>query len=99
VIYAGQAQLADTLFRVANMGALSEAQIDGFLKAFEAVLPEAQKLGDERGDEMERLLRERKERDERERAEAEAAEVEAAKDAKSLAATKAEAKPEVKSGA
>ena len=99
VIYAGQAQLADTLFRVANMGALSEAQIDGFLKAFEAVLPEAQKLGDERGDEMERLLRERKERDERERAEAEAAEVEAAKDAKSLAATKAEAKPEVKTGA
>jgi 2-aminoethylphosphonate-pyruvate transaminase len=99
VIYAGQAQLADTLFRVANMGALSEAQIDGFLKAFEAVLPEAQKVGAERGEEMERLQRERKERDERERAEAEAVEAEAAKAAKLLAATKADAKPEVKTGA
>ena len=99
VIYAGQAQFADTLFRVANMGALSEAQIDGFLKAFEAVLPEAQKVGAERGEEMERLQRERKERDERERAEAEAVEAEAAKAAKLLAATKADAKPEVKTGA
>ena len=99
VIYAGQAQFADTLFRVANMGALSEAQIDGFLKAFEAVLPEAQKVGAERGEEMKRLQRERKERDERERAEAEAVEAEAAKAAKLLAATKADAKPEVKTGA
>ena len=99
VIYAGQAQLADSVFRVANMGALTEAQIEGFLKAFESVLPDAQKLGAERGEEMERLRRERKERDERERAEAEAAEAEAAKVGALPASTKPEAKPEVKTGA
>jgi hypothetical protein len=99
VIYAGQAQLADSVFRVANMGALTEAQIEGFLKAFESVLPDAQKLGAERGEEMERLQRERKERDERERAEAEAAEAEAAKVGALPASTKPEAKPEVKTGA
>ena len=73
IIYAGQSQLADSIFRVANMGALTEANINSFLKAFEEVLPEAQKLGTERGDEMERLKRERKEKAERERAEEEAA--------------------------
>ena len=78
VIYAGQAQLAERIFRVANMGALTEADINGFLSAFEAVLPEAKKLGAERSEDMERLELERKEKDEREKAEAKAAE-EAAK--------------------
>jgi 2-aminoethylphosphonate-pyruvate transaminase len=98
IIYAGQAQLADSVFRVANMGALTQAQIEGFLKAFETVLPEAQKIGAERGDEMERLLRERKEREERERAELEAAETEA-KAGALPESTKPDAKPEVKTGA
>ena len=31
VIYAGQGQLESKIFRVANMGALTESQIDGFL--------------------------------------------------------------------
>ncbi len=78
VIYAGQAQLADTLFRVANMGALTEANITGFLDAFEDVLPEARKLGEKRSGELDRLTAERIEKAEREAAEAKAAE-EAAK--------------------
>ena len=95
VIYAGQAQLADKLFRVANMGALTEANITGFLDAFEEVLPKARKLGEERGGEMDRLSAERIEKAEREAAEAKAAE-EAAKAAEEArkaeeAAKKAEA--------
>jgi 2-aminoethylphosphonate-pyruvate transaminase len=35
VIYAGQGNLENKIFRVANMGALSEAQFAGFLDAFE----------------------------------------------------------------
>ena len=35
VIYAGQGQLESKIFRVANMGALTEAQLAGFLDAFE----------------------------------------------------------------
>ena len=38
VIYAGQGQLESKIFRVANMGALTDAQIDGFLGAVEEVL-------------------------------------------------------------
>ena len=91
VIYAGQAQLAESLFRVANMGALTDAQIDGFVKAFETALPEAQKLGAERAEEMDRLQRQRQEREEREKAEAEVAEAEAASAAKAAIGTKAEA--------
>ena len=34
VIYAGQGQLENKIFRVANMGALTEAQLVGFLDAF-----------------------------------------------------------------
>jgi 2-aminoethylphosphonate-pyruvate transaminase len=37
VIYAGQGQLQSQIFRVANMGALTEAQLDGFLDAFEQI--------------------------------------------------------------
>src|SRR2546427_6118065 len=37
VIYAGQGQLESKIFRVANMGALTEAQLVGFLDAFERV--------------------------------------------------------------
>ena len=37
VIYAGQGQLQSQIFRVANMGALTEAQLVGFLDAFERV--------------------------------------------------------------
>jgi len=115
IIYAGQAQLADKLFRVANMGALTEANITGFLDAFEDALPEAVKLGEGRSGEMGRLADERIEKAEREAAEAKAAE-EAAKAEEEArkaddAARKAEAeapkedaegsadKPEVKSGA
>ena len=99
VIYAGQAQLAESLFRVANMGALTDAQIDGFLKAFEAVLPEAQKLGAERAEEMERLQHDRTEREEREKAEAAVAEAEAAGALKAPTETEASAKPELKTQA
>lgn len=110
VIYAGQAQLADKLFRVANMGALTEANITGFLDAFEEVLPRAQKLGEERLGEMGRLAAERVEKAEREAAEAKAAAEaakaeEAAKKAEAEAkkkeeeGAKTEDKPEVKSGA
>src|SRR5207245_4290224 len=95
VIYAGQAQLADSLFRVANMGVLTEANITGFLDAFEEVLPEVQKRGAQRLEEMERLTGERKEKEEREKAEAEAAkraEEEAARLAKVKVLEEAEAK-------
>ncbi len=95
IIYAGQAQLAANIFRVANMGALTEADINGFLTAFEEVLPQAQKLGVERADEMERLQSERKEKAEREKAEeeaAKAAEEAAALEAKEKALEEAEAK-------
>jgi 2-aminoethylphosphonate-pyruvate transaminase len=37
VIYAGQGQLQSKVFRVANMGALTEAQLVGFLDAFERI--------------------------------------------------------------
>jgi 2-aminoethylphosphonate-pyruvate transaminase len=37
VIYAGQGQLESKIFRVANMGALTEAQLVGFLDAFEEI--------------------------------------------------------------
>src|SRR5207249_8061034 len=95
VIYAGQAQLAESLFRVANMGVLTESNITGFLDAFEEVLPEVQKRGAQRLEEMERLTGERKEKEEREKAEAEAAkraEEEAARLAKEKALEEAEAK-------
>ena len=115
VIYAGQAQFADKFFRVANMGALTEANLTGFLDAFEDALPGVRKLGEARGGEMDRLTAERVEKAEREAAEAKAAE-EAAKaeeEARKVedAARKAEAEapkgdaegsaetPEVKSGA
>lgn len=38
VIYAGQGQLESKIFRVANMGALTEKDIEGFLTAFQQVL-------------------------------------------------------------
>ena len=38
VIYAGQGQLESTIFRVANMGALTEKDIEGFLGAFQEIL-------------------------------------------------------------
>jgi 2-aminoethylphosphonate-pyruvate transaminase len=110
VIYAGQAQLAQKLFRVANMGAVAEASITAFLDAFEQILPDARKLGEERMGEMERLGVERKEKEEREAAEAKAAE-EAAKAEEEARKADAEAqkaeaeavktggKPAVKSGA
>jgi peptidoglycan hydrolase CwlO-like protein len=107
VVYAGQTNLAGSIFRVANMGALTEADINGFLTAFEEILPEAQKLGAERAGEMEQLQRERKEKEELEKAEA--AEAIAAEEAAKAEeeARKAEAeaktaevaaKPEVKTG-
>ncbi|TLY43961.1 MAG: alanine--glyoxylate aminotransferase family protein, partial [Nitrospirae bacterium] len=95
VMYAGQAQLAESIFRVANMGALTEAHITGFLDAFEEALPEAQKRGEGRVKEMEHLQQDRKEKEEREKAEAEAAkkaEEEAARLAKVKALEEAEAK-------
>jgi hypothetical protein len=81
------------------MGALTDAQIDGFLKAFEAVLPEVQKLGAERAGEMERLQRDRTEREEREKAEAAIAEAEAAGALKAPTGEEPSAKPEVKTQA
>jgi len=95
VMYAGQAQLAESIFRVANMGALTEAQITGFLDAFEEALPEAQKRGEERVKEMEHLQQDRKEKEELEKAEVEAAkkvEEEAARLTKVKALEEAEAK-------
>ena len=41
VIYAGQGQLESKIFRVANMGALTEGDIEGFLAAFQQVLETA----------------------------------------------------------
>jgi 2-aminoethylphosphonate-pyruvate transaminase len=41
VIYAGQGQLESKAFRVANMGALSVQDIEGFLSAFQKVLESA----------------------------------------------------------
>ena len=41
VIYAGQGNLENKIFRVANMGALSEAQFGEFLDAFEHVCKSA----------------------------------------------------------
>ena len=38
VIYAGQGQLEDKIFRVANIGALTTQNIEGFLSAFHATL-------------------------------------------------------------
>ena len=38
VIYAGQGQLESRIFRIANMGALSEADLTGFLAAFQTVV-------------------------------------------------------------
>ena len=38
VIYAGQGHLADKIFRVANIGALTQEHIEGFLSAFETTL-------------------------------------------------------------
>ena len=38
VIYAGQGHLADKIFRVANIGALTQDHIEGFLSAFEATV-------------------------------------------------------------
>src|SRR5205085_3748260 len=73
IIYAGQGDLAQRIFRVANMGDLTEADLNGFMAAFEAVLPEARKLGEERAGEMDRLGADRKEKAEREKAEEEAA--------------------------
>jgi 2-aminoethylphosphonate-pyruvate transaminase len=92
IIYAGQAQLAERIFRVANMGALSKAQIEAFLSAFESVLPEVQKLGEERGSDMGRLHLERKEKEDREKAEAEAAEAAAKAEADAKALEDAAAK-------
>ncbi len=38
VIYAGQGQLESTIFRVANIGAITDKDIEGFLEAFQEVL-------------------------------------------------------------
>jgi 2-aminoethylphosphonate-pyruvate transaminase len=38
VIYAGQGQLEEKIFRVANIGALTSQDIEGFLSAFETTL-------------------------------------------------------------
>ncbi|MGH7232780.1 MAG: pyridoxal-phosphate-dependent aminotransferase family protein [Nitrospiraceae bacterium] len=38
VIYAGQGQLESKVFRVANMGALSEPDLNGFLAAFQQIM-------------------------------------------------------------
>jgi 2-aminoethylphosphonate-pyruvate transaminase len=37
VIYAGQGKLESKVFRVANMGALTESQLAGFLDSFENI--------------------------------------------------------------
>ncbi|NKB80432.1 MAG: aminotransferase class V-fold PLP-dependent enzyme [Nitrospirales bacterium] len=39
VIYAGQGHLESKIFRVANMGALTEHDFEGFVSALEAILP------------------------------------------------------------
>lgn len=43
VIYAGQGQLERKIFRVANMGALSEQDLHGFLTAFQEIVETSQK--------------------------------------------------------
>ena len=43
VIYAGQGQLKDKIFRVANIGALTDKDIEGFLSAFQATLENLRK--------------------------------------------------------
>jgi 2-aminoethylphosphonate-pyruvate transaminase len=42
VIYAGQGGLEHKIFRIANMGALTVQQIEGFLQTFERVLEQAE---------------------------------------------------------
>jgi 2-aminoethylphosphonate-pyruvate transaminase len=41
VIYAGQGQLEPKIFRIANMGALSQQDLQGFLSAFQSVVEAA----------------------------------------------------------
>ena len=41
IIYAGQGQLEDKIFRVANIGALTHKNIEGFLSAFQSTLETA----------------------------------------------------------
>jgi 2-aminoethylphosphonate-pyruvate transaminase len=41
VIYAGQGQLEEKIFRVANIGALTSQNIEGFLSAFQAIVSRA----------------------------------------------------------
>ncbi len=41
IIYAGQGRLESKIFRVANMGALQERHIEGFLEAFDEVVTQA----------------------------------------------------------
>jgi len=41
VIYAGQGQLESKIFRIANMGALSQQDLEGFLSAFQEVVESA----------------------------------------------------------
>ncbi|MCA9422017.1 MAG: hypothetical protein KC592_13430, partial [Nitrospira sp.] len=38
VIYAGQGQLEEKVFRIANIGALTNQNIEGFLSAFQSIL-------------------------------------------------------------
>ena len=38
VIYAGQGNLENKIFRIANMGAVTEAQFIAFLDAFEQIV-------------------------------------------------------------
>ena len=38
VIYAGQGHLSDKIFRVANMGALTQADFEGFVSAFKEIV-------------------------------------------------------------
>jgi 2-aminoethylphosphonate-pyruvate transaminase len=38
VIYAGQGQLEEKIFRVANIGALTRQDIEGFLSAFQTTV-------------------------------------------------------------
>ena len=44
VIYAGQGHLESQIFRVANMGALQDTDVEGFLCAFEEVLTHANRV-------------------------------------------------------
>ena len=38
IIYAGQGHLSEKIFRIANMGALTQANFEGFLSAFKEVV-------------------------------------------------------------